>query len=155
MKKNVFCLILTIAVIASSCEKKAELSSFAWLEGKWVGRYDSASAFEQWKITGEKSMHGAGGVLSGKDTVMVERISIEERSEGLFYMASVDGNPKAAEFKFSGFKNDTAVFENPQHDFPQRILYIKNGEDTFYACVDGKYKGKYIREEFNYKKAQN
>jgi hypothetical protein len=155
MKRIMFCLCLPLLLVTASCGSHGELSSFSWLEGKWVGRYDSVPVFEQWKAPDGKIMYGRGGVLSGKDTVFAEQISIEERKDGLYYIAVVKGNPGAAEFKFTGFKNDTAVFENAEHDFPQRVLYIKNGDDTFYACVDGKFKGKYVKEEFNYKKAQD
>jgi hypothetical protein len=152
MKKIVYLSVLVVFAL-SACGKKAEIGSFSWLSGKWVGKYDSIPIFEQWKTADGKVMHGRGGVLSGKDTVFAENVSIEEREDGLYYIAVVSGNPAPAEFKFTGYKNDTAVFEDPTHDFPQRVLYFKNEDGTFYACVDGKYKGKYIKEEFNYKKA--
>jgi hypothetical protein len=155
MKKVLCCSLLGFVLVFSACSRKADLRSFAWLEGKWVGRYDTVPIFEQWKPADGKIMYGRGGVLSEKDTVFAEKISIEEREDGLYYIAVVKGNPGAAEFKFTGFKNDTAVFENPEHDFPQRVLYFKDGESTFYACVDGKFNGKYVKEEFKYKKDQD
>jgi hypothetical protein len=152
MKKFSSLLMLTVIVL-SSCSKKADLESFAWLEGKWVGKYDSIPIFEQWKPAEGNVMYGRGGVLSGTDTAFAENIQIEERKDGLYYVAIV-GDAGPANFKFTGYKNDTAVFEDPKHDFPQRVLYYKNADGTFYACVDGKYQGKYVKEEFNYKKAQ-
>lgn len=141
-------------VALASCKRDPGLGSFSWLAGKWVGKYDTVPIFEQWKAAEGKVMYGRGGVLSGKDTAFAEEISIEEREDGLYYVAVVKGNPGPAAFKFTGFKNDTAVFEDPAHDFPQRVLYYKNGDGTFYACIDGKFKGKYVKEEFSYKKAQ-
>ncbi|MCW3104654.1 MAG: hypothetical protein JWO09_3094 [Bacteroidetes bacterium] len=138
----------------ASCKRSADLSSFSWLAGKWVGKYDTVPIFEQWKPAEGNVMYGRGGVLAGKDTAFAEEISIEEREDGLYYVAVVKGNPAPAAFKFTGFKNDTAVFEDPKHDFPQRVLYYKNGDGTFYACIDGRFKGKYVKEEFSYKKAQ-
>src|SRR6476620_11848008 len=120
-----------------SWKRSADLDSFSWLSGKWVGRYDSIPIFEQWKAKEGNVMYGRGGVLSGKDTVFAEKIQIEEREDGLYYVAIVNGNPESVDFKFTGFKNDTAVFEDPAHDFPQRVLYYKNEDGTFYACVDG------------------
>lgn len=152
--KRIFILIITVSAFAS-CKRSADINSFSWLAGKWIGKYDSIPIFEQWKSPEDKIMHGRGGVLSGSDTVFAEKIQIEEREDGLYYVAIVKNNPGPVSFKFSGFKNDTAVFEDPTHDFPQRVLYYKNDDGTFYACVDGMFKGKYVKEEFNYKKAQD
>jgi hypothetical protein len=154
MKKIIF-ISVSIIPFLISCNKSASLDSFSWLTGKWIGKYDSVPIFEQWKPAEGKVMVGRGGVLSGKDTAFAEQIQIEERADGLYYVASVPGNPAPASFKFTGFKNDTAVFEDPAHDFPQRVLYLKNEDGTFYACIDGIFKGKYVKEEFNYKKAQD
>jgi hypothetical protein len=151
--KKVSVLILILSSALFSCKRSADINSFSWLAGKWIGKYDSIPVFEQWKPAEGKVMYGRGGVLSGKDTVFAEKVQIEERADGLYYVAIV-GDKGAVDFKFTKYDHDTAVFENPQHDFPQRVLYYKNPDGTFYACVDGKFKGKYVREEFNYRKAQ-
>jgi hypothetical protein len=139
----------------AACKKKEDITSFKWLEGSWVGKYDSVPVFEQWKPAEKTIMFGRGGVLNGKDTVFTEKVQLEEREDGIYYIAMLKDNPGATEFKFSGFKNDTAVFENPSHDFPQRVLYFKNNDGTFYAGVDGKFSGKYIREGFVYRRTND
>lgn len=144
--------MVAIFVFGACNKPEADISSFEWMEGKWVGKYDTVPIFEQWKPREGKIMKGRGGVLSGKDTVFSEMISIEQRGSDLFYIAIVGHNRQPAEFKFTGYKNDTAVFENPAHDFPQRVLYYKKPDGSVYAAVDGKYKGKYVKEEFDYKK---
>ncbi|MCE3278831.1 MAG: putative lipoprotein [Bacteroidetes bacterium] len=151
--KKLICLGIVIAL--AGCSKKESIESFSWLSGEWVGKYDSVPVFEQWKPLNGKLLDGRGGVRTGKDTVFTENIQIVEREDGIFYLATLKGATSAIEFKFSGFKNDTAVFENPTHDFPQRVLYFKNADGTFYACVDGKYNGKYMKEGFNYKRAND
>jgi hypothetical protein len=153
MKQIIFFGLFLIFVFGSCNRPEADITSFEWLVGKWVGKYDSVPIFEQWKPREGKVMMGRGGVLSGKDTVFSEKISIEQRGYELYYIAIVGHNREPAEFKFTGYKNDTAVFENPLHDFPQRVLYYKKSDGTVYASVDGKYKGKYVKEEFDYKKA--
>jgi hypothetical protein len=39
------------------------------------------------------------------------------------------------------------VFANPQHDFPQRILYWRDG-DALCAAVEGALQGEETREEW-------
>jgi hypothetical protein len=150
--KRSFILLSMILLVFASCKKKANLKSFSWLSGKWVGRYDSVPIFEQWKTIDGNVMYGRAGAISGKDTALAEQLKIEQRDGELFYVAIVGEGKPPVDFKFTGFDNDTAIFENPQHDFPQRVLYLNNADGTFYACVDGKFRGKYVREEFNYKR---
>ena len=150
--RNTFFLFFGLLIL-SSCSSSPDLDSFSWLAGKWVGKYDTIPIFEQWKPAEGNIMRGRGGVLDGRDTTFAETIQLEKRDDGLYYVAIVKGNPGPVDFKFTGFKKDTAVFENPAHDFPQRVLYFRNSDGTLYACVDGKFKGKYVKEEFSYKKA--
>ncbi|HEX8516126.1 MAG TPA: DUF6265 family protein [Bacteroidia bacterium] len=153
MKKTIYLVVLIFSFPA--CGNKADINSFSWLSGEWVGKYDSVPVFEQWKAADGKIMYGRGGVRTAKDTVFTENIRIEEREDGLYYLATLKGAEAPVEFKFTEFKNDTAVFENPTHDFPQRVLYVKNTDGTFYAQVDGKYEGKYIKEGFLYRRAND
>ena len=44
-----------------------------------------------------------------------------------------------------------AVFENPQHDFPQRISYELKGDGTLLAAIEGTKNGKTRRVEFPYR----
>ena len=142
-----FCLLLF------SCgNKKNSISDFSWLEGKWVGAADDMSFFEQWSKLQGNAMNGFGGAVSGKDTVFTEKIKIEERVDGIFYIPTVQENGGSVDFKFTGTKNDTVIFENPLHNFPQRILYLKLPNNKLYACIDGLEKGRYKRIEFSYQK---
>lgn len=151
MKRISILLFISLAAF-TSCSKKADLKSFSWLSGKWMGRYDSIPIFEQWSEKKENAMFGRGGVLSNKDTVFAEKLKIEQRGDDLYYVAIVSKKAAPIDFKFTGFDHDTAVFESQEHDFPQRVLYFNNADGTFYSCVDGLFKGKYAKEEFNYKR---
>jgi hypothetical protein len=39
-------------------------------------------------------------------------------------------------FPLVSVTDDTVVFENPDHDFPQRITYQRNGDDSVTATVE-------------------
>ncbi|MFL5765409.1 MAG: DUF6265 family protein [Bacteroidia bacterium] len=147
-------ILFTIVIFSGlcSCSKKQEWGEYTWLEGKWTGTTDGTVFFEEWQPLDGKAMHGIGGAIVGNDTVFSEQVSIEEREDGFYYIAAVQENKAPVSFKFTGYKNDSMVFENPQHDFPQRIVYFRRPDGTVYACVDGKNFGKYNREEFNLSK---
>ncbi len=147
--------ILLVCLFLISCsESKTTISNFAWLEGKWEGTSDKMIFFEEWNSLNAYTMIGKGGAISGKDTVFSENIKIEQRGEEVYYIPSVKENDGEVDFKFSGFKKDSIVFENLKHDFPQRIVYFRLPHNKLYACIDGLNAGKYERIEFSYEKTK-
>lgn len=64
-----------------------------------------------------------------------EHLVIEQREDGIFYLARPDGRADAVEFKLTECSPGRALFENPAHDFPQNILYEKLDPATIRACV--------------------
>jgi hypothetical protein len=50
--------------------------------------------------------------------------------------------------------NGKAVFENPQHDFPQRIIYRLEKDGSLAAAIEGMSKGKLKRIDFPMKRAK-
>ena len=71
-----------------------------------------------------------------------EYLRIEARADGIFYVA-LPSEQKEAAFKLVSAVRDerdqstTFVFENPQHDFPQRISYRRVGADSAVARIEG------------------
>jgi hypothetical protein len=68
-------------------------------------------------------MNGRGINLKGTDTVFVEKLKIIVRENTIFYVADVPENKEPVLFKATAITNTSVVFENPQHDFPKKIVY--------------------------------
>ncbi len=147
-------ILFFLCILLFSCEKKFSISDFSWLQGKWIGTDDGLAFFEKWDSISENMMHGKGGAISGKDTVFSEKLKIEQRGENIFYVPTVKENASPVDFKFMGYKNDSLIFENPLHDFPQRIIYFQLPNNKLYACIDGLKAGKYSRIEFSYQNTE-
>ena len=56
-----------------------------------------------------------------------EYLRVVERDGGLVYIAQPNGNPPT-EFVLTELNASRAVFENPRHDSPQRIVYELSGD---------------------------
>jgi hypothetical protein len=151
---NKFVLILFSFVFVSCNTKNISLSDFSFLQGKWSVSADSLEYFEEWLPANDLVMQGKGGELRGRDTVFFETIKIEQRGTDFFYIVTGIDNDLPVYFKFTGFKNDSIVFENPRHDFPQRIIYFRLSVNSIFACIDGLDAGKYSRIEFPYQKSK-
>lgn len=104
---------------------KGDLSQIAWLEGRFTaatGGAKPAESEEHWGPAGGGAMLGtARTVKSGKMTSF-EFLRIVERDGGLVYVAQPGGGA-AVEFVLTELTATRALFENPQHDFPKRIVY--------------------------------
>ena len=72
------------------------------------------------------------------------------KGDDLFYIPTVknQNNGEPVSFKLVSGKNGEFVFENKQHDFPQRIIYRNPNPDSLYARIEGYQQGKVHKEEF-------
>ena len=116
---------LTGPSIASASEE-VRLDDLAWMAGSWKGSAGGVSMEELWT-------EPAGGIMLGlhRDVIpdrmpFFEFLRIEQRDSGVVYVASPRGLD-ATEFVLVSAGPAEAVFENPDHDFPQRIIYRREG----------------------------
>jgi hypothetical protein len=63
-----------------------------------------------------------------------EFLRIVERETGLVYIAQPGGAPPT-EFVLTELNAKRAVFENPRHDYPQRIVYELSAEGGLNATI--------------------
>ena len=114
------------------------IADLAWMAGDWqtdpTGR---AVSEEHWTRPVGGSMIGTSRTLIGDRTASFEFLRIEVRGDAIYYVASPKGRCPATDFKLTRVSGQEAVFENPQHDFPKRIIYRKNSEGGLSAMVDG------------------
>jgi hypothetical protein len=59
---------------------------------------------------------------------------------------------RRTEFRAVGVSGDSVVFQNPQHDFPQRIIYKKVGADSLIARIEGDRAGRRQPTTFSYRR---
>jgi hypothetical protein len=96
-------------------------------------------------------MLGVGRTIAGGKTVFYEYLRVEARTDGVYYVALIKGQPEVA-FKLVRCEGEAVVFENPAHDFPQRIICRKNKDGSLHARIEGPRQGKTVGEDFPYKR---
>ena len=84
-----------------------------------------------------QSMLGMSRTVAGDKTVEFEYLRIEQRADGIYYVAHPKARYPGTDFKLTRASATEAVFENPQHDFPKRIIYRKISDDALTASLDG------------------
>ena len=92
-----------------------------------------------------------GRTVRGNTLIEYEFVVVRERGERLVYLAHPSGQP-SAEFVSITASSNEVVFENAQHDFPQRVGYQRQGADLA-AWIEGTKDGQTRRIDFHYRRA--
>jgi hypothetical protein len=74
--------------------------------------------------------------MNGNDTAFVEKLKLVIKDDNIYYVADIVENKQPVYFRFTSLTNDGFVCENPQHDFPKKISYRKDGEKIM-ATISG------------------
>jgi hypothetical protein len=124
-----------------------------WLQGCWQTSRGEATVEEQWMAPRGGTMLGMGRTVRRGKTAEYEMVLIKEQGGVLAYEAHPSGQPSAT-FLSTTASDTSVVFENPKHDFPQRVGYQREGSDGLQAWIDGEINGKPRRVDFAYRRAR-
>lgn len=125
-----------------------------WLLGEWENKSSDGKLNESWKKVNDSTFNATSYFIKGKDTVHFESIELQQKGEFLNYAATVKGQngDKPIIFKLTNSTENQLVFENPKHDYPQKIIYTQLNETNMTAEITGILSGKPAKEKFQMKK---
>ncbi|MCL4812879.1 MAG: hypothetical protein KJ061_10360 [Vicinamibacteraceae bacterium] len=129
------------------------IEAVAWLEGCWAFQRDDSSVEEHWMAPRGDNMVGTSRTVTSGALKAFELIVLRIRDGRLVYQAHPSGQP-STEFVATVAGDTEVVFENLQHDFPQRIGYRRLGADKVLAWIEGPRRGETRRVEFPYSRAR-
>lgn len=131
-------LLLSTSVASVAQERSFTLSDLSWMSGRWQTAPGGRVQIEEhWMSPAGSSMLGMSRTVAGDKTVEFEYIRVEQRSDGIYYVAHPKARCPGTDFKLTGLTGVQAVFENPTHDFPKRIIYQKGADGSLTASIDG------------------
>jgi hypothetical protein len=124
------------ALHSAALAQSAGVQRLGWLQGCW--RIDAGTRIveEQWSAPRGGTLLGSARTVRDGKTVEHEFVIVREAADGrLAYEVSPSGRPVTV---FTSISLDDAaiVFENLQHDFPQRVAYQRKGDDLL-AWIEG------------------
>lgn len=154
MKKIV--LFLSVVSLAfNSCKSGEEkINELSWLLGTWEGIDDNELVFvEVWRKGDGNWMDGKGATLTPTgDTLFKETLKIELVEGVPYYVATVPSNPGPVLFKLVEADATHCIFENTDHDFPQRIEYTLQTNSTLFVKLEGVENGTPKSESLSFEK---
>jgi hypothetical protein len=136
------------AEVRSEKTKKIELAR--WIVGSWRSQSFDAMNYEIWKQIDDSTFAGRSYSISNGDTVSSEVIKLVQRDGELAYIPTVrDQNlGMPIEFRLTYIGADKMIFENPDHDFPQVIIYEHVSTDSLVAEISGEVNGEHQAIQF-------
>jgi hypothetical protein len=150
MKPSVIVAALLACSSATlSAQAPASVQRVSWLAGCWERRANDRVILEQWMSPAGRMMLGMSRTVRGDSTLEYEHLELVERGGKLAYVAHPSGQATAT-FPQRELTDSTIVFEDPAHDFPQRIGYQRRGADSVVAWIEGTMRGNNRRISFPY-----
>ena len=138
--------------VENTGEDNNDVCQFDWLIGRWEIINNDFEMYEIWTKTDKCNYNAESFVLAHGDTVFYEFVRLEQVSDEYFYCVSVldQNNADEISFKMVSDSNNIFVFENLEHDFPQRIVYKNIDNNKMHAYIEGHVEGEYRREDFEF-----
>ena len=140
-------VLLSMLVAAGA---SSTIDQVSWLQGCWQLESGGRVVEEQWMAPRGGVMLGMGRTVRGGTLVEYESVILREQDGRLAYEAHPSGQPSAV-FTSASVSGSTVIFENPTHDYPQRVGYQRDG-DSLLAWIDGTANGKSRRVDFPYRR---
>ena len=125
------------------------LDDLSWLEGRWVGSAGDVVMEEIWTAPRGGVMLGLHRDVAPDRPAFFEYLRIEQREGNVVYVASPRG-VGSTEFTMISSGAAEVVFENLEHDFPQRIIYRRHG-NLLVARVEGEIEGTLRAREWEWR----
>ena len=125
--KRLFVAGLALLLMAQA-PAPARIADLAWMSGRWETQGASGRWTEEtWSTPRGGIMLGYSRTGAGDTVSEFELLRLQAGADGVpAYLAQPGGRPATA-FRLVAHGPTSATFENPQHDFPQRIVYRRSG----------------------------
>jgi hypothetical protein len=144
-------LLVLAAAVQASLQSPIGVERLAWMTGCWEATSAQGTIEEHWLAPRGQTMLSLGRTVRDGRTTEYEFVVLQKRDDRLAYEAHPSGQPPAV-FLSREVGETSIVFENAQHDFPQRVGYQQRGPDSLLAWIEGTQDGRLRRIEFPYQR---
>jgi uncharacterized protein YciI len=125
------------AASASADAGSIGVASLSWLAGCWAHEGREAGSVEQWMTPAGGAMLGMSRTVRGGRVVEHEFMQIRTGEAGRIAYVAAPSGQRETSFVLVQQAADAVTFENPTHDFPQRVIYRALPEGRLAARIEG------------------
>ncbi|MEZ5056952.1 MAG: DUF6265 family protein [Saprospiraceae bacterium] len=107
------------------------------MEGTWCHQSKKGQICEEWKLELDGSLTGEGYEMKGSQKKHTEYLKLMKMGEKVVYIASPEEQSPTLFNYVKGMEN-VWTFSNPNHDFPNVLMYQWITKDSIVVSVFGK-----------------
>jgi uncharacterized protein DUF6265 len=138
MARKVAALLLLVPVLAAarSAPTQDGVDQLRFMTWCWERRTSRGTVEERWSTPKGGMLQGMGRTFRGDSLVESEYVIIREVAGRAVYEAHPSGQAPNI-FPVKTISDTLVEFEDPTHDYPQRVGYRRAGTDSLIAWIDG------------------
>jgi hypothetical protein len=129
-----------------------QLDELSAVIGSWKMEKGNGTWFEEWKRSNNEELSGKAYKISNGVTTPLENVRVYLSDGKIVYAPTTAGQnqDKEVSFPLKEIRDGQFIFENREHDFPQRIMYHVVGNNILEAYIEGELNGKTRHVDFKY-----
>ena len=137
MMRTVFVAALAARVALPGAAAFTQEPDLGWLAGHWRSEREGRIFEEYWTTPAGGTLLAVNRTVIGEETRAFEYMRIVLGENGALYAQPSGGPP--TRFALIEASGTSVAFENPDHDYPQRIVYAREGErlSATISLIDG------------------
>lgn len=140
--------LLLVGAAPAALQLPAHIDQLGWLAGCWASDGGESGSGEQWTAPAGGTMLGLARTVRGSQTVDFEFLRIAEVPDRGLELVAMPGGGAGVAFPLLSLESGAVAFENPGHDFPQRISYRAAAGDRLLARIEGLRDGRPVGFDF-------
>lgn len=145
-------LLWALLLASPAAAQNRTLAELHWLAGCWERARPTSRMVELWTPAVNSVMTGTSYSVTDTSQRELEQLRLFARGDTLIYEAH-PSTQKMNEFRSTKISAQEIVFEDPEHDFPQKITYRRVGADSLIAITEGDRAGRAQPVTFAFKRA--
>ncbi len=124
------------------------------LVGEWIMPYKKGELVEKWQKQYNKKLTGETFYINGNDEELQEKIDLVLSDGRIYYSSKVNGqnDGEGVPFALIKIEKNIFIFENKEHDFPQRITYEVKSPNELVASIEGDTNDGFKKIVYKYRK---
>ncbi|MCF2504639.1 DUF6265 family protein [Dyadobacter sp. CY107] len=147
-------LLASTSMIQNEGYTKSDFEKLNAIVGSWKMQRTGGDMYETWHRVSPSEFSGVSYKLENGDTVKLETVRLYLSNRRVIYAPVTFGqnDEKEVLFDLKSIQGKKFIFENPKHDFPQRIGYAFLPADSLHAYIEGTIDSKPRHIDYKYSK---
>ena len=128
-----------LGVLLVAASPAAKVDDLAWMAGQWTREAGDRWTEESWTLPRGGVLLGHSRSGRGDSLREFEFLRVQAGADGVPAYIAQPGGRAPVVFPLVRRDGMSATFENPAHDYPQRIHYVRDGDamTATISLVDG------------------